>query len=276
MKHVLLLLLVSVTLFGQGFSIGTSDRSGSCSVANMIVANTTNGKYFQCQDGTWAQITKDAAQTALSSGSGTVTSTQIQNALGFLPTPEGARPGSINIAGDIYQNGVLVNITLAAVLRYGNTLAIENGPFTTFPVDTFAGLPWLRYLYLDANKLTTLPSGVFDGLTALETLYLNSNQLTTLPSGVFDGFTALERLYLNSNQLTTLPSGVFDGLTALQTMDLSSNKLDETSVNSTIASLVTNGGVNGFLYLQNGTNAVPTDTDSMAALAAAGWTITTN
>jgi hypothetical protein len=252
MKHVLLLLLVSVTLFGQGFSIGTSDRSGSCSVANMIVANTTNGKYFQCQDGTWAQITKDAAQTALSSGSGTVTSTQIQNALGFLPTPEGARPGSINIAGDIYQNGVLVNITLAAVLRYGNTLAIENGPFTTFPVDTFAGLPWLRYLYLDANKLTTLPSGVFDGLTALETLYLNSNQLTTLPSGVFDG------------------------LTALQTMDLSSNKLDETSVNSTIASLVTNGGVNGFLYLQNGTNAVPTDTDSMAALAAAGWTITTN
>jgi hypothetical protein len=228
MKHVLLLLLVSVTLFGQGFSIGTSDRSGSCSVANMIVANTTNGKYFQCQDGTWAQITKDAAQTALSSGSGTVTSTQIQNALGFLPTPEGARPGSINIAGDIYQNGVLVNITLAAVLRYGNTLAIENGPFTTFPVDTFAGLPWLRYLYLDANKLTTLPSGVFDGLTAL------------------------------------------------QTMDLSSNKLDETSVNSTIASLVTNGGVNGFLYLQNGTNAVPTDTDSMAALAAAGWTITTN
>lgn len=51
---------------GQGYRIGTSDRSGPTATPNnFIVINTTNNKVFQVQSGSWVDVTGSFDPTTL-------------------------------------------------------------------------------------------------------------------------------------------------------------------------------------------------------------------
>ena len=52
---------------------------------------------------------------------------------------------------------------------------LDNFGIRSLPSDIFAGLTWLRRIYLSDNLLTSLPDGLFDGLGNLQLLQLHGN-----------------------------------------------------------------------------------------------------
>jgi len=86
----------------------------------------------------------------------------------------------------------------------------------------------------------------------------------------------LERLWSHSNNHDGWLGGTIPPATT--DIQLDDNDLDESAVNGILIAVEANGTSNGTLYLDGGTNAVPTGAGLTAynALAARGWDVRVN
>jgi Leucine-rich repeat (LRR) protein len=98
-----------------------------------------------------------------------------------------------------------VNNTMIYLSMANNVLHLPNGAFNnlknllqltlsgnemigiSIPIDAFAGLDNLRYLYLDGCDFREIRRELMEPLQSLERLYLQNNRISRLPDGVVPG-----------------------------------------------------------------------------------------
>ncbi|KAL8594896.1 hypothetical protein ACOMHN_038459 [Nucella lapillus] len=113
-----------------------------------------------------------------------------------------------------------LNKTLETLILRGNFLTEINK-------DVLGKLGSLRQLDVGENRLTNVYTNSFQGMTYLSFLYLNNNRLTSLPKDLFRDLTQLQTLSLSDNYLVEFPEAILQLERCLVSLDLASNELTE-------------------------------------------------
>ncbi|XP_076877875.1 amphoterin-induced protein 1-like isoform X2 [Brachyhypopomus gauderio] len=112
--------------------------------------------------------------------------------------------------------------------RVLHTLLVNHNALRFLSLEAFARMKRLRHLDLSSNVLTQLDELVFEPLQHLEVLLLYNNHISRIDRAAFSGLTSLQMLYLSQNRVIRFPLDLLKDrhrLERLRLLDVSSNQI---------------------------------------------------